>query len=172
VAVAALKRPVTLHESHPITFAWVKNTAIVLASVIGAISATYGVVKVWLDERYINVEEAEALRQQMIERGDARYIDLNAKIASTADSVSRLAQAAKEHNDTDTRSAAGVTMQLLENKLTASVSRVNACNIARQGKHMTPLEQNVCFQYDADYAEAKRRYENAQNEASQTWRKR
>ncbi len=48
-------------RSKPITFDWIKATAITVVAVIGAASATFGVVKIWLDDRYVNMGEFDKL---------------------------------------------------------------------------------------------------------------
>jgi hypothetical protein len=71
-----------------------------------------------------------------------------------------------------TRESAGVFLQLLENKVYVARNRVNDCEIMRGKQQMSTLERAACSQYDAEYVEAKRRFENQQTAASQTWRAR
>lgn len=69
------------------------------------------------------------------------------------------------------KQSAGVLMTLLDGRVLVARNRVNDCNIQRQGgRPMSGLEMNACFQYDSDYAEAKRRYEEAATQAQKTWR--
>jgi hypothetical protein len=68
------------------------------------------------------------------------------------------------------RESAGVFLQLLENKVYVARNRVNDCEIMRGKQKMSGLESAACSQYDADYLEAKRRYESQQTAATQTWR--
>lgn len=71
----------------------------------------------------------------------------------------------------DDRSSAGMFLQLLENRVIVARNKINDCNILREKKMMmTPMEMSSCFQYESNYAEAKRRWENQQSSAMQTWR--
>jgi hypothetical protein len=114
-------------------------------------------------------ERESALESRLIVKIDTLKAETNTQVAAIYVEVAKINLAIKEHQASDVRKDVGVSQSLLENKLTAAVARVNTCNIMRQGKKMTPLESNVCADYDRDYNEAKRRYENAQTKASNTW---
>lgn len=144
-------------------------------SSIGVVVAILTLLSPWLSSMFGLIDTVSAAKEReakLEQKINEQSTDLNNKITAVYTRIEQLALSAKEHNAADARMSVGTTLGLLENKLTASVGRVNNCNIARQGKHMTDFERQVCFQYDADYAETKRRYEAAQVAANQTWTQR
>lgn len=106
-------------------------------------------------------------------REDKIREELKSNVATIYAEVNKLRMEVEKRWASDTRSDAGTFLQLLENKVTTARNRVNDCNIMRGRKGpLSPLESSVCKQYDDDYSEALRRYQNQQSAATQTWRER
>lgn len=63
------------------------------------------------------------------------------------------------------RSAAWTTVQLARNSAEAKAARVNDCNILREKRALTPMENGACKQYDEDLKSAQDIFTGAQNDA-------
>jgi hypothetical protein len=103
-------------------------------------------------------------------REDKIRADMDVKQTAVLGEIGKLRAAVETQWANDKRQNAGVLLQLMENKVYVARNRLNDCNIAKQAGKTTPLERAACSQYEGDYADAVRRYEQQQNQASQVWR--
>jgi hypothetical protein len=104
-------------------------------------------------------------------REDKLRDELKANVASIYAEINKNKRDSDDFKAGYIRESAGVFRQLLDNKVYVARNRVNDCNVARSRKTppMTPMEESACKQYDEEYAEAKRKYENQDTAATQTW---
>ena len=159
----------TLHEGYPLTFAWVKATAIGVAACVGAASATFGVVKVWLDERYVRVAEPIATVHQAELLESKLRTEFKTDLTAIWTEVGKVNAKLRQID----RQSAGLLTQALDTRVVMSRNRVNDCNIKRSDKKyvMSGIEAAACSQYDGDWQEAVRRYQKQADEAQQTYRR-
>jgi len=116
-------------------------------------------------------EREAAVKQEAATNNQQLKAETNNQIVDVYKQIAAVRTEMQQHEASDSRTGAGTNMLLLEGKLNAAVRDVNGCSIMRSAKkQLTQMEYVVCADYDRNYAEAKRRYENAQNSATQAWR--
>jgi hypothetical protein len=152
-------------EHHP----WWSGTIVggllpVLATaLVGVASYAFGFID--------TLPQAKEREQVMRKEIEAKIDDQKANLKNDVSGIYTQLGQVRSDLSVQVRQSAGMMQNALETRVLVARKWVNDCNILRQHK-MTALEQNACFQYDADYAEAKRRYEAAANAAMQTWQQR
>lgn len=117
-------------------------------------------------------EREAALETKLNTKIDSQSAVNDKHVAELFAEIAKIHAELNEMRASNARQSAGLTTQLLQTSTIVARNRVNDCNIMKQqkGTKITTLELTACFQYEQDYEDARRRFDQAQTNAVTTWR--